>query len=170
MRAHKPPQVHADRRNLPLGGGPHADILRADGGHAVARTGPHSGALERMHVAARRQAVAPQVYDRVRDQLARPVERGLAAAGRRRVLRSSRCPQVGLLRGGDGLAPAGRVHRVELRGDDGGGRGRERALRFGREVPADERGLEGRGARVGREAGERDVLQFHGIVGAVRQM
>ena len=101
-----------------------------------------------MHIAARRQAVPPQVDDRVCYELARPVERRLAAARRRGVRGASVCPQICLLRGGDGFATAGRVHWVELRSEDGGWRGCEGGLRFEGELATHERCLEGGGAAV----------------------
>lgn len=154
-----PPHVHTNRGNLIVGTCPHPRMLRRHSLDTIICTRSNERLLQQTDVVAGGEFVRAQVDDGVCDELARAVERRLAAAHGFDEGGAAICAEIGLLvwRDGANFPAATGVDGCELGGYDVWGRcGRVRGRLRGEEA-RDEGFLETSGGRVGRYAGEVDV-------------
>lgn len=136
-------------------------MLRRHRLNTIMRTRSNERLLQQTDVVAGGKFVRAQVDDGVCDELARAVERRLAAAHGLDEGGAAICAKIGLLvwRDGADFSAAAGVDGCELGGYDVWGRcGRVRGW-LGGEEARDEGFLEAGGGRVGRYAGEVDVSE-----------
>jgi hypothetical protein len=132
-----PPHVHTNRRNLIVRTRPHTRMLRRHRLDTIVRTRSNQRLLQQTDVVARGKFVRAQVDDGVCDELARAVERRLAAAHGFDEGGAAICAKIGLLvwRDGADFSAAAGVDRGELGGYDVWGRcGRVRGRLGGEEA------------------------------------